>query len=135
MTMAKKLGVRDGETVALAKAPAAVKAAFGASAATRVTKSTKALVTFVESARDVDAAAKSAMSAGDAGVAVWFAYPKGRKDADISRDKGWDALSSKGWVPVSLFSIDDHWSCLRFKHDPKLQKERVKRGTMTNRKS
>ncbi len=126
MSFAKKVGVKDGENVVLVNAPAAAKKSIDAAIATRVSKTTKALVTFVESKREVDTSAKSATSAGD-GVAVWFAYPKGRKDADISRDKGWDALHAKGWIPVSLFSIDAQWSCLRFKHDPKLQEDRVAR--------
>jgi len=133
MSIGKKLALKDGDVLSLVSAPANVRAHIEkdvgkSNVATKASAKTKALVTFVSSKSEVDRAAKTAMAAGDAGASVWFAYPKGRKDIDISRDKGWDALNAAGWIPVSLFAIDDAWSALRFKHDPKLQKQRSTRA-------
>lgn len=36
-------------------------------------------------------------------------------NSNISRDYGWSALTEQGFKPVSLISIDETWSALRFK--------------------
>ncbi|WP_028982229.1 YdeI/OmpD-associated family protein [Sporocytophaga myxococcoides] len=48
---------------------------------------------------------------------VWIAYLKGTSKikTDISRDKGWDVVNKSGYTGVSLISIDDMWSAMRFK--------------------
>ncbi|MBO9700759.1 MAG: YdeI/OmpD-associated family protein [Sporocytophaga sp.] len=48
---------------------------------------------------------------------VWIAYPKGTSKikTDISRDKGWEVVNKAGLTGVSLISLDDMWSAMRFK--------------------
>ena len=48
--------------------------------------------------------------------ALWVCFPKGGKNAtDLSRDVLWKAMEQKGLVGVTLVSIDDTWSAMRFR--------------------
>jgi hypothetical protein len=50
--------------------------------------------------------------------AVWFAYPKKsskKYKSDVNRDDGFQPLGAAGFEPVSIISIDDDWSALRFR--------------------
>lgn len=51
---------------------------------------------------------------------VWIAYPKqsARVATDITRDRGWDVITNTGWQGVSLVSVDDVWSAMRFRPRP-----------------
>ncbi len=46
----------------------------------------------------------------------WVAYPKksSKMKSDISRDKAWDEIYSNGYRTVSLVSLDETWSVMRF---------------------
>jgi hypothetical protein len=48
---------------------------------------------------------------------VWLAYPKQTSgiESDLSRDRIREAMSGKGWSTVSIISIDEVWSALRFR--------------------
>lgn len=48
---------------------------------------------------------------------LWISYPKGTSKikTDVSRDKGWDSINAMGFVGVSLISINDTWSAMRFR--------------------
>lgn len=48
---------------------------------------------------------------------LWFAYPKGTANVvtDINRDILWKLALDYGIRPVSIISLDDTWSALRFK--------------------
>ena len=49
---------------------------------------------------------------------LWFCYPKMSSrnfSSEISRDKGWEILSEKGFQTVRAVSIDEDWSALRFR--------------------
>jgi hypothetical protein len=50
----------------------------------------------------------------------WVSYPKKSSglQSEISRDENWDLLLREGWRPVTALSVDDTWSCLRFRHPP-----------------
>jgi hypothetical protein len=43
---------------------------------------------------------------------LWIAYPKGssKRQSDLTRDQGWDALKTTDLMWLSLVSIDDDWS-------------------------
>lgn len=51
------------------------------------------------------------------GATLWLLYPKrsGAIATDISRDRGWTPLLSRGFLPVAQVSVDDTWSALRFR--------------------
>lgn len=49
---------------------------------------------------------------------LWICYPKKsskKYNSDISRDKGWDAIAKLNFEPVTMISIDEDWSALRFR--------------------
>ena len=49
---------------------------------------------------------------------LWICYPKQsskKYNSDISRDKGWDAVAKLNLEPVTMISIDEDWSALRFR--------------------
>jgi len=72
---------------------------------------------FLFSKDDVDKFAKVAVSASNDGTMLWFCYPKksSKIKTDITRDQGWETLEKLGNVGVSLISIDDTWSAMRFR--------------------
>ena len=72
---------------------------------------------FVTNRAELESRAPSAMKAVKPGGALWVSYPKqnSKVKTDITRDAGWDVFAKVGWRPVSLVSIDDVWSALRFR--------------------
>lgn len=84
-------------------------------------KSKKALeigLFFVPSRADAAAVAKPVVGRAGPASVLWFAYPKKtskRYAADITRDDGWQPMHDLGYRPVSLVSLDDDWSALRFR--------------------
>jgi hypothetical protein len=73
---------------------------------------------FVRSRAEAQAAAGPVLARVTPTAPVWFAYPKKsstRYVANITRDDGWQSLSKLGYRQVSLVSINDDWSVLRFR--------------------
>jgi len=52
------------------------------------------------------------VAALDAPGTLWIAYPKGssKRQTDLTRDAGWDAVKDHDLMWLSLVSIDDTWS-------------------------
>ncbi|WP_219837927.1 YdeI family protein [Paenibacillus sp. R14(2021)] len=48
---------------------------------------------------------------------LWICYPKGTAKirTDLNRDRGWKVVKEEGWEGVSLVSVDDTWSAMRFR--------------------
>lgn len=66
---------------------------------------------------------------------LWFCYPKGsskKYNSDINRNKTWDVFSPFEFEPVSLVSIDEDWSAIRFKNVDNIKN--MKRKTATTKK-
>ena len=51
------------------------------------------------------------------GALLWIAYPKGsaKTGTDLNRDRLWAAVSEHHLTGVSLISLDEIWSAMRFK--------------------
>ena len=49
----------------------------------------------------------------------WISYPKGSSKikSDLSRDQGWQPVSKAGLRAVSMVSINDTWSAVRFRKE------------------
>ena len=49
---------------------------------------------------------------------LWIAYPKGssKRQTDLTRDQGWEALKSVDLMWLSLVSIDETWSAFSLRH-------------------
>lgn len=72
---------------------------------------------FVKNKEDVDLMGLKAIEAVKPEGVLWISYPKGSSKikTDINRDKGWDAIKAMGFVGVSMISIDQTWSAMRFR--------------------
>lgn len=55
---------------------------------------------------------------------LWVAYPKksSKIKSDINRDQGWEVLQEAGFIGVSLVSLDDTWSAIRFREEHLVKK-------------
>jgi len=76
------------------------------------------VVAFARDTEDLGRIAPRALAALAPEGILWIAYRKkapGVK-SDLSRDRGWDVVTSAGWQAVSLVAIDSAWSALRFKN-------------------
>jgi hypothetical protein len=74
------------------------------------------LQVFVQDRAALDRAAPSLGSVRDGGI-LWVCYPKGGRKAgtDLNRDLLWAALGEVGLTGVTLVSVDDTWSAMRFR--------------------
>ncbi|MBP1988812.1 YdeI/OmpD-associated family protein [Paenibacillus eucommiae] len=72
---------------------------------------------FVSSVAELEAWGPKACDAVKHNALFWIAYPKksSKMKTDLNRDSGWDVISGKGFEGIALISIDDTWSCMRFR--------------------
>jgi hypothetical protein len=121
--LARKLGIKAGHRVLVTGAPGGYLEELGdlpegTSLSTQPEGEPYDVVqTFVRDRAAIDEAAPEALGALKPGGLLWFAYPKKTSSikTDISRDVGWDALTSAGWACIAQLSIDDTWSAGRFR--------------------
>lgn len=114
--LAARLGLADGATVRTVDVPPAVDAMLG----DRPRLASGAADWFAVGVVDAAAIERVApqVDAGyAAGARLWLLYPKrsGPIATDISRDRGWTPLLSRGFIPVAQVSVDVTWSALRFR--------------------
>jgi hypothetical protein len=104
-TSAAMLGADVADRVALARAR-------GAPIADHLDGSHDWILLYVESRADLEAALPAAAVALGAPGTLWIAYPKGssKRQADLTRDQGWDAVKDADLMWLTLVSIDDTWS-------------------------
>ena len=67
---------------------------------------------FAASSAELAAIVPDLISALDPNGMVWISYPKGSsgRQADLTRDNGWEPLEGSNLKWLSLVSIDDVWS-------------------------
>jgi hypothetical protein len=120
----KKLGIKPGMTAAGIAAPPAISKALGLGKGSKPGDKPDVIVAFVSAIADVAAHASEAIAVYQRGAALWFAYPKktGTIKTDISRDAGWEPVTQAGLLPVTLVSLDDTWSALRFRYRDEIKK-------------
>src|SRR5258708_35415065 len=73
---------------------------------------------FVKSMADGEKLAKTVGKALEEDAVLWVAYPKGtskKYKSDYNRDSGHALMAEHGLDGVSLVSLDDDWSAMRFK--------------------
>jgi hypothetical protein len=117
-SLSRKLVVKPGQKVLVVNAPAGYAEALeGASVVTRSDPAkADAVHVFVRDRRELARHGPKAIAGALAGATVWIAYPKRSAgvETDMTRDKGWDAITDQ-IDAVSQVAIDDSWSALRFK--------------------
>lgn len=121
-TVLEKLGLKPGATTRVIGAPGDLQDLFGPHVGRGKGPVDWALL-FVRDAAAIEAAALPALGLYRRGGHLWFAYPKktGAIRTDVSRDHGWEPVTSRGLLPVTLVAIDDTWSALRFRHREEIE--------------
>ena len=77
---------------------------------------------FVNNHAELDNRIDEAIKAVKYDGMFWISYPKGssKVKTDLNRDTIWKAMLVKGIRPVSLISIDEVWSAIRFRPSEKV---------------
>lgn len=72
---------------------------------------------FVKDSKELKRLAPRAIRAMKPDGLLWICYPKrsSKVETDLTRDVLWELVQDTGLVGVSLVSIDDVWSAMRFR--------------------
>jgi hypothetical protein len=117
----KKLFFKGQSPVLLLRAPGEFKKTakdFGVPLHTSAKGKYGFVLAFVKSLVEGEKLAKRIGKSLEEGVVLWVAYPKGtskKYKSDYNRDTGNALMAKHGLDGVSLVSLDDDWSAMRFK--------------------
>lgn len=121
-SLTKRLGIKPGHRVRLLKAPPGFRATLDSLPnETKVAASGDGpfdvVLLFVRNKAEVDEHAREAIGMVRPRGLLWIAYPKksSKVKTDISRDQGWETVEENGWTGVSLISVDETWSAMRYR--------------------
>lgn len=90
----------------------ALTAAIDRPVGDRLTEKHDWILMFAADKATLEARLRAVVDALDSVGTLWIAYPKGssKRQTDLTRDQGWDALKDVDLMWLSLISIDDEWS-------------------------
>lgn len=118
--LAKKLGIREGDRVALLGAPPSVRAALEPlPERARVTTSARGtldvIVSFHDRRADLEARIPKLLAALDVDGGIWMAWPKRSSGVatDLTEDVQREVWLPLGLVDTKVCAIDETWSGLR----------------------
>jgi hypothetical protein len=111
MSIAKKLQIRQGQSICLISPP------MGFKLDAPTDKSGEgALLLFARERKSLMSLGKPVFEAARQDRLAWIAYPKaGKMGTDLNRDKLAALVKPLGIQPVRLVSLDDTWSAMRFR--------------------
>jgi hypothetical protein len=118
--LARKLLIKSGHRVALVNPPAGYSDRLqplpDGAEVVAVQPGLDVLQVFVEDRAALDRETSALSSVRDGGV-LRVCYPKGGRKAgtDLNRDLLWEALGRVGLAGVTLVSVDETWSAMRFR--------------------
>jgi hypothetical protein len=119
--LAKKLLIKPGDAVVVRGATKDALALLeplpeGAKISTRGSGPADVTILFVRTSVDVMRVANEVERAAAAGI-VFLAYPKGTSGitSDLNRDAGWDAVTKRGFIGVTVVAIDEQWAAVRMR--------------------
>ena len=117
MSVASKLQIKPGQSVAVINSPPGIDLALGAdSPAEQDPSAADVVILFCTDRAELDARGAPAVEAAKRDALSWVAYPKaGKLGTDLNRDTLAEALRARGTQPVRQIAIDDTWSALRFR--------------------
>jgi hypothetical protein len=120
--LARKLLLKQGHVGALVNAPPGYAERLeplpaGASVSEVLSAGLDFVLLFAASLAELELHAASAASAVRPGGLLWVGYRKGgrRVGTDLNRDLLWRAMARYGQSGVTLVSIDETWSAMRFR--------------------
>ncbi|MCL5960102.1 MAG: hypothetical protein M1358_12460 [Chloroflexi bacterium] len=130
-SLAKKLQIKPGQRVAIINSPPGYLEQLGElPGGTEVADKPDGVFDFVQlfvkNVEELNRLAPAAIGAIKRDGVLWICYPKqsAKIKTDITRDVGWDTVREAGLRPVSLVSIDDVWSALRFRPTELVQQKK-----------
>jgi hypothetical protein len=114
-TLAGKLEMKPGQTLAVEHAPQGLTLEVPLAAAGDSGES-DALLVFVVRGEDVEERAAPVVQTALRDGLAWMAYPKaGKLGTDLNRDRLRELMAARGVNAVRQVAIDDTWSALRFR--------------------
>lgn len=121
-TLAQKLYIRPGHTVALLNAPKGTADLLEplpdeAAIVTSTRKKADVVLAFAKNKAELEKQIKDLKSVLEGDPLLWFAYPKqsSKSDTDLTRDEGWKNLFELGYSAVATVPIDKTWTGVRFR--------------------
>jgi len=119
--LAKKLGLREGDRVALVGAPDGFEALLepvppGVRLFSRATTALDAILFFVTRRADVESRHRALASRLTPAGMLWLAWPKRASGVptDVTEDVLREVILPSGMVDTKVCAIDETWSGLRF---------------------
>jgi len=118
--LARKLLIKAGSRVALVNPPAGYAERLQplpeGAVLVDLQSGPDVVQVFARDRAALEQAAPALRSVRDGGL-LWVCYPKGGKKAgtDLNRDLLWEELGRVGLTGVTLVSVDDTWSAMRFR--------------------
>lgn len=120
-TLSDKLGIRDGERVALLHAPEGIETTLaplpaGVIIAKRLSKTARVTLLFATREADLRKEFPPLAAALPEGAMLWIAWPKksSGRATDLTENLIRDIGLPTGWVDVKVCAIDETWSGLKF---------------------
>ena len=109
-----KLQLRPEQSIACFECPEALRGLFDFAD----TAATGAVIGFCQNQADVARLVPLMLAMLRPDGLLWLGFRKGKAGAanGLTRDTGWQALTSRGYDTVRAISIDADWSGLRFRH-------------------
>jgi CheY-like chemotaxis protein len=131
--LARKLGVKPGELVALLSAPDGFEQKLGAlpegaAVTRRASKRTKLTLYFAATAHELEARASALSRYAEEG-GIWILWPKAaaKRKTDLTQVVVRRVAESVGLVDYKIASIDDTWSGLKFTKEQREASKRTRR--------
>jgi hypothetical protein len=117
MNVAKKLQIKEGDSVSVLHAPMGLEIDLpGKNRKPSNAKAADVVIVFATNRAELGERADPFVMAAKRDALAWIAYPKaGQLETDLNRDSLWQLLESRGIRPVRQVAIDDVWSALRFR--------------------
>ena len=120
--LARKLLVKPGQRMVLLNAPAGYAEALaplpeGVAVSTAPAADADFVQVFVKDSAELHSLGPQAIGSARPDGLLWICYPKksSKVATDLTRDVLWDLVKQYGVVGVTLVSIDDTWSAMRFR--------------------
>jgi len=125
--LAKKLLIKPGFKVVVLNAPPSYvdqlkQGADDVTISEQATGPSDLVQLFVKDSAELERLAPEAVKGVRPDGLLWICYPKqsAKTGSDLNRDILWRIMSQYGVSGVTLVSIDDVWSCMRFRPTDKV---------------
>lgn len=126
----KKLQIKTGQRIAFVSPPPGYVEGLGplppaTEVVTELESPLDFIQVFVRNRTELEGVIPTALRALKNDALLWVCYPKGsaKVATDLNRDILWEKMSKFGLAGVSLVSLDNVWSAMRFRPTEKVGKK------------